>query len=66
MLLGPPSFLAPGISSLLLLFINLVEDEPECEDAEDGVLALLPPLAETLLLATLPPLASTFLIGRTT
>ena len=65
MLLGPPSFLAPGMSSLLLLFINLVDDEPEWDDAEDGVFALLPPLAETLL-AALPPLVSTFLIGRTT
>merc|ERR1719264_763487 len=54
MLVGTPSFLAPGMSSLLPLFINLVDDDPECDDPEDGVLA------------TLPPLASTFLIGRTT
>ena len=48
MLLGTPSFLAPGISSLLLLFISLVDDDPECDEAEEGVLALLPPLASTL------------------
>ena len=48
MLLGTPSFLAPGISSLLLLFISLVDDDPVCDEAEEGVLALLPPLASTL------------------
>ena len=46
MLLGPASFLAPGMSSLLLLFINFADDDPECEDA--GVLNALPPLANTL------------------
>ena len=54
MLLGPPSFLAPGMSSLLLLFINFADDDPECEDADEGVLT------------TLPPLANTLRIGRTT
>merc|ERR1719268_485346 len=48
MLLGPPSFLAPGMSSLLLLFINFADDDPECEDADEGVLIALPPLANTL------------------
>ena len=48
MLLGPPSFLAPGMSSLLLLFINFADDDPECEDADEGVLTALPPLANTL------------------
>ena len=65
MLLGPPSFLAPGMSSLLLLFINFADDDPECEDADEGVLIALPPLADTLF-ATLPPLANTLRIGRTT
>ena len=54
MLLGPPSFLAPGMSSLLLLFISFADDDPECEDADEGVLT------------TLPPLANTLRIGRTT
>ena len=48
MLLGPPSFLAPGMSSLLLLFISFADDDPECEDADEGVLIVLPPLANTL------------------
>ena len=48
MLLGPPSFLAPGMSSLLLLFISFADDDPECEDADEGVLTVLPPLANTL------------------
>ena len=48
MLLGPPSFLAPGMSSLLLLFINFADEDPECEDADEGVLIVLPPLANTL------------------
>ena len=48
MLLGPPSFLAPGKSSLLLLFINFADEDPECEDADEGVLNALPPLANTL------------------
>ena len=52
MLLGPPSFLAPGMSSLLLLFINFADDDPECEDADEGVLTT--------------PLANTLRIGRTT
>ena len=39
---------------MLLLLINLVDDDPEHDDPEDGVLTLL------------PLLASTFLIGRTT
>ena len=36
------------MSSLLLLFINFADDDPECEDADEGVLIALPPLANTL------------------
>ena len=40
------------MSSLLLLFINFADDDPECEDADEGVLTT--------------PLANTLRIGRTT